>query len=204
MLRAVIILLGIAPLVHAVEPKIIAEGEWSKPASDNRGRALRGRLLIGEKRISAERREFVVYIELQDASQSIGRTLKLFCDLGRHDFRPEYKGGLRVQLRDKDKQPVKSAPQAFSGGVPASEWINLPPDGTIRLRTSPWGIHRPGAMAIAPELGTLWIIGDDDPKEYFLSGTFTIDPTKDQAPREDENIWRGTIEFPAVRIVRKK
>jgi hypothetical protein len=205
MVRAVVVLLAVASLGRAAEPKVIAEGEWSKPVADNRGRAVRGRLVLCEKRFSAERREVAVYVELQEASQAIGRTLKLFCDLGRYDFRSEYKGGLRCELRDKKGNPVKSSPFPFSGAVPASEWMSLPPDATIRLRASPFGIHRPGAMALAPDVATLWMIGDDDANEYRLSGTFTIDPAADRvAPAEAEQVWRGTIELPAVKIVNKK
>jgi hypothetical protein len=204
MLRALVVLLALGSLAQAKPPTILAEGDWSKPVGDNRGREVRGRLVLGEKRVSAERREIIVYVELQEVSDSIGWTLRLFCDVGRHDFRPEYKGGLRCELRDKDKQLIKPTSYPFGGGVPQSEWVSLPPDATIRLRTTPFGIHRPGAMAISPELGTMWVIGDDDSKEYFLSGTFSIDPTKDQAKSEGEQVWRGTIELPAVKIVNKK
>lgn len=204
MMRALAVMVVFASLGQAAEKRVIAEGEWSKPVADNRGRALRGRLVLGEQRISAERREIVVYVELQDASKAIGNTMRLFCDMGRHDFRPEYKGGLRCELRDKDGKPVKSTPFPFGGGgVPKSEWVNLPPDATIRLRATPFGIHRPGAMAICPDLATLWVIGDDDANEYGLSGTFTIDPPADGAAGE-EHVWRGTIELPAVKIVNKK
>jgi hypothetical protein len=205
MLRAALVLLVVVPPCRAAEPKVVAEGEWSKPTADNRGRAVRGRLVLAERRISPERREVAVYVELQDASEAIGNTLQLYCDLGRHDFRPEYKPGLHCELRDNDGKPVKTTPFPFSGAVPKSEWISLPPDATIRLRASPFGIHRPGATAICPDLATLWVIGDDDANEYRLSGTFTIDPPADKVAGGDtEHIWGGTIEFPAVKTVSKK
>jgi hypothetical protein len=181
-------------------PKVIAAGDWSKPVADRDGDAVRGRLVLCEKVRGDDRREVAVYVELQDARESIGGPLRLFCDLGRTDFRPEYKGGLRCELRGKDKRPVKPTPYAFSGAVPKSEWVTLPTDATIRLRSSPFGIHRPKAMAISPDLSTLWVIGDDDANEYFLSGTFTAGR---DAPGED-HVWRGTIELPAVRIVNKR
>lgn len=185
-------------------PKVIAAGEWSKPVSDSRGRAVRGRLVLCQKVVSAERREVAVYVELQDARESVGGSLRLFCDFGRTDFRPEYKGGLRCELRDKDRRPVKSAPFPFSGAVPASEWVTLPSDATIRLRASPFSIHRPKAMAISPDVGSLWVISDDDSDEYFLSGTFTVDPAADRIPRGENPVWRGTIALPAVRIVNRR
>jgi hypothetical protein len=190
---------------HASEgPKIIAAGDWSKPVIDNRGDALRGRLVVCEKMVAADRREAAVYIELQDARSSIGGSMRLFCDLGRTDFRPEYKGGLRCELHDRNGKLVPATGYPFSGGVPKSEWVTLPTDATIRLRTTPFGIHRPGALAISPEANQLWVIADNDPNEYFLSGTFTIAPTADQTPPGDEHAWRGTIVFPPARIVNKR
>jgi hypothetical protein len=185
-------------------PTVIATGDWSKPVADSRGRPVRGRLVLCAKPVSDERREVAVYVELQDASDSIGETVQLFCDLGRTDFRPEYKGGLRCELRDKDKRPVKSTSFPFSGAVPQSEWVTLPSHATIRLRASPFGIHRPGRTAIAPDANTLWVIGDDDENEYFLSGTFTVDPAAERKPPGAGHVWRGTIDFPAVRIVNQR
>lgn len=182
-------------------PKVIAAGEWSKPVADHRGYAIRGRLVLCEKVIAEDRREVAVYVELQDACDFIGESMRIFCDLGKHDFRPEYKGGLQYELRDKDKQVKAGEPFAFSGGTPKSQWITLPTDGTIRLRATPFGIHRPGALVICPDLGNLWIIQDDDPGEYFLSGTFTVEPAKDQIPEGDGHVWRGTLELPPMKIV---
>lgn len=135
----------------AETPKIIAAGEWSKPVSDTRGCAVSGRLVICEKQIGDDRREAVVYVELRDASETVGRSMQLFCDMGKTDFRPEYKGGLQCELQDKDKRSVKTTPFPFSGAVPRSQWVTLPSDATIRLRSSPFGIHRPKA------LGSVWL-----------------------------------------------
>jgi hypothetical protein len=185
----------------AVGPKLIAAGEWSKPVADTRGFSVRGRLVLCEKRVSDDRREVAVYVELQDASEFIGSPMRLFCDFGKTDFGPEYKGGLQCELQDKDKKPVNETPFAFSGAVPKSEWVTLPSDATIRVRASPFGIHRARAMAIAPDLGKLWVIGDDDPNEYFLSGTFTVDPATGRNTIQEPHVWRGTIVLPTVRIV---
>lgn len=205
---AVIVIWALGGSGQAVDPpKVIAEGDWSKPVADNRGRAVRGRLVLCEKVVSADRREVAVYVELQDASESVGGSMRLFCDFGRTDFRPEYKGGLRCELRDKDKRPVRSPPPPFGGGgggVPSSEWVTLPSDATIRLRASPFGTHRPKAMAVSPDPSSLWVIGDDDANEYFLSGTFTVDPDAGRKTIEEPHIWRGTIALPAVRIVNQQ
>jgi hypothetical protein len=59
-------------------------------------------------------------------------------------------------------------------------------------------------MAIAPDASTLWVIGDDDANEYFLSGTFAVEPAADRKPPGEEHVWRGTIDLPAVRIVNQR
>jgi hypothetical protein len=182
-------------------PKEVAAGAWSKPVADSRGYAIRGRLVLCEKRAGDGRREVAVYVELQDASESAGGSMRLFCDMGKTDLRPEYKGGLQCELRDREKKPVKPTSYPFSGAVPKSDWVTLPSDATIRLRASPFGVHRAKAMAISPEPGKLWVIGDDDQSEYFLSGKFTVDPTAGRDSVEDPHIWRGKIDLPAVRIV---
>ena len=204
-LTTALVLWALGGSSQAADPsKVIAEGEWSKPVADTRGFALRGRLVLCEKRVSDDRREVAVYVELQDACDAVGSGMRLFCDLGKNDFRPEYKGGLQCELRDKDKRPVLSTGYPFSGAVPKSEWVTLPSDATIRLRASPFGIHRPKAMAISPQLNQLWVIVDDDSNEYFLSGTFAVDPDVGRKTIEDPHVWRGTIVLPAVRIVNQR
>jgi hypothetical protein len=186
----------------AEPPKVFATGEWSKPVADKVGRALRGRLVLCEQPRGDDRRHAALYVELQDASDAIGPTMRLYCDMGKHDFRDSYKGGLDCELRDKNGQPVKTTPFPFGGAVPKSEWVLLPPDATIRLRATPFGISRVKAKAICPHLGKLWVIADDDPNEYFLSGTFTVDPPDGPVAANNEHIWMGTITLPAMRIAK--
>jgi hypothetical protein len=182
-------------------PRVIASGEWSKPVADSRGYALRGRLVICEQQ-RGDRRETPVYVELQDACEFIGQSMRLYCDMGKHDFRPEYKGGLNCELRDKDDKPVEPTSFPFGGATPISQWVTLPKDATIRLRATPFGISRDKALSICPHLGKLWVIADDDPNDYSLSGTFTIDPAEALTPADlgNDHIWRGTLELPAVKL----
>jgi hypothetical protein len=182
-------------------PKEIAFGAWSKPVLDTRGYAVRGRLVLCEHRRSEERRDIVVYVELQDASDFVGSSVQLYCDMGRHDFRPEHKSGLECALKDKNGRPVEGKGFPFGGAVPMSQWVRLPKDASIRLRATPFGIYRPGAMAICPHLGVLWVIDDGDPNVYTLSGAFTIEPSPDNKPPIDEHVWRGTITLPEVKVV---
>lgn len=188
----------------AEPPKVLATGDWSKAVADSRGRAVRGRLVLCEKPCGDRRRETPVYVELQDASDSVGGSLRIYCDFGKTDFRPEYKGGLRCELRDKDRRLVPSTSYPFSGAIPKSEWVTLPSDATLRLRSSPFGIHRHGAMAISPDVSSLWVIAEDAPAEYFLSGTFTVDPAADRVPKGEDHVWRGVLDLPAVRLAQPR
>ncbi|MCI0361493.1 MAG: hypothetical protein L0211_23670 [Planctomycetaceae bacterium] len=190
-----------APAAAADAPKVIAAGEWSKPVADKLGKTLRGRLVLCEKVIDADRRDVIVCIELQEASDSYHPEFQVYCELDRHDFRPEYKGGLQCKMLDKDKHEIPSEPFAFSGGVPGSVWMSFPKDTTIRLRTTPYGIRRDGGMAICPYLSGMWTVTDDDPNHYFLTGTFTVNPAAELKPPGDGHVWRGTIELPPMQIV---
>jgi hypothetical protein len=198
-------LLYCADVARADGPKIIASGEWSKAVADRDGYSLRGRLVLCESVVSADRREVAVYVELQDACDFVGHGMQLYCEVSKTDFRPEFKRGLTCELRDKAGKLIE--PQGFpiGGGVPRNEWVKLPVDATICLRTTPFGIHRPGALAICPGLGGMWVIHDGDRQEYQLSGTFTIDPPDDQKPPVDaQHVWRGTLELPPAKIVSRK
>jgi len=191
----------VAPASAADGPTVFALSDWSKPVADKDGYALRGRLVLCEKVVSEDRREVAVYIELQDASDFIGHGMQLWCEVAKHDFRPEYKSGLHCEMTSKDGKRIESEGFAFGGGVPKNQWVSLPVDSTVRLRTTPFGIHREGALAICPHLGGMWIIPDDDKTEYRLSGTFTIDPAADQKPPDtDLHVWRGTLTFPPMQI----
>lgn len=197
--------LGVHSTVPAAEaPEVLAVGAWSKPVADSRGFAVRGRLVICEKPRTDGRRETPIYVELQDARDSVGGETLLYCEMSRNDFRPEYKRGLHCELRDSDGKLAAATGFPFGGRVPQSQWVSLPSDGTFRLRATPFGIHREKALALCPHLGALWTISEDDPKEYFLSGTFGINPADDVAPPSKEHVWRGTIELPPVKIVGKR
>ena len=185
----------------ATVPKVIASGEWSKSVVDEGRYAVQGRLILCEKLVSHDRREVVLYVELRDATSSVGRSMRLYCDMGRTDFRPENRSGLQCELKDRSHRAVESAAIAFGGAVPLSQWVTLPSDATIRLRASPFGIHHSQGMAISPHLGTVWVIGDDDSNEYTLSGMFAIIPPKNSVSPSDDHVWTGTIDLPPVRIV---
>ena len=196
---------GLCRCTSAAEPlNIVAEGEWSEPVSDNGGGALRGRLVVGRKHRGENRSEWPIYVELQDASEAVGRTKRLFCEMRRSDSGPENRAGLSCELRDQQGQLIEPVGYPFGGAVPMSQWVALPSDSTIRLRASPFGVSRPDGLALTPHLGALWFISDDDPHEYSLSGMFTIIPSGDEPalddPGKSDDIWGGTLVLPAVKI----
>ncbi|MFO0869728.1 MAG: hypothetical protein U0935_12420 [Pirellulales bacterium] len=199
-------LAGLGVVVGAVNvrgepPRERAVGPWSRPVSDSRGYALRGRLVMAERQREEGLREVAVYVELQDASEHVGGTMRVFCDLGKTDFREPAKSGLHCELRGPDKRPVPSTTVLFSGAVPSSQWVLLPSDSTIRLRASPFGLYRRDSLMIASSLGSQWEIPADDRREYSLSGTFTVDPEEGRTTIQDPHIWRGTLDLPALTIV---
>jgi hypothetical protein len=190
----------LAPTAHtAPVPRVLAEGAWSKAVADSRGYALRGRLVVTETQKAPDSREAAVFVELQDASDFVGSTMRVYSDFRIPPPGPAGGAGLKCELLDRNKKPVASEPVPFGGGVPAPQWVNLPSQATIRLRASPFGIHRPGAMVLCPQLGSYWTLRDDDPHEYFLSATLTVEGP---APPEGaaEHVWRGTIVLPSLRV----
>jgi hypothetical protein len=203
----VVLFLSSAAFGHADQAaRVIATGDWSKAVKDNADYALRGRLVLGERRIvvgGRERYEIITYIELQDASEASGRSMRVFCDLGKTDFRPENNSGLKFELLDKDNHPVSSPHYAFSGGAPSSQWITLPADATIRLRTSPFGVTDATGLAIAPDMSNLWVLQSHDSTEYSLEATFTVDLSKIVGPENtstNDHVWHGTIMLPPLRV----
>jgi len=191
----------VGPKEDLRRPILVAEGNWSRPVSDSQGYALRGRLVLYEKNIAKEKREVIVYVELQDASDFTGNSIRVFCAMGKSDFRVENTEGLTCVLRDSNNRSPRSQAFAFSGGIPQSEWLTLPRDGTLRVRASPFGIWRPKAMAISPQANQLWVIRDGDSSEYFLSGKFCIERNAEQNATGDPHVWRGTIDLPPMKIV---
>jgi len=202
-LIAVLILVAAGHVWAAEPPKVIAEGEWSKPVSDPLAYALRGRLVICEKSLGGDVLEFPVYVELQDVSEAIGPGMQIYCAMGDADDRPGSKSGLNCEMRDKDKKIVKHTDYPFGGQTPRSEWVKLPSEATIRLRATPFQVGRAKVMGITPDLGHLWLIPEGDPNDYFLSGTFTVAPADKDLEKDGSHIWRGELVLPPVRLKNK-
>ena len=122
-----------------------------------------------------------------------------------HDFRREYKGGLNCDLFDLQGKPVSQRMSAFGGRCPASQWITLPYDSTVRLRANCFGIRSPkeGGLVL-PFPGKEWFIQPTDTNTYFLSATFTaiapINHVSDEVKHAVNVVWDGTLIFPQMQI----
>lgn len=181
-------------------PSAELAGDWSESVTDSRGYSLRGRLLLVDKVGHNGHRESVLFVELQDTCQFIGHGIKVFCDMGKTDLRPEYHGGLNCELLDRNNQPVKTASFSFGGAVPRSEWVKLPVDASIRIRATPFGLRRDNARVICPHLGAMWVIENTDKHEYVLKGTFEVQPQEGKGIDESLHAWTGKLVLPPIRI----
>lgn len=181
----------------ATDTNVIAVSDWSEPVADNRGYALRARLVIAYT--GHTDRDTGVYVELQDASGHVGGSMAVYFD-----------GGLNCELRDAEGKVVPQSPFAFSGACPNSCWIMMPSDSTVRLRANCFGIGKPQGDGLAISVpGKYWVIPADDTREYFLSGSLTVIPPKDRVSFPDftgldVQVWRGTLTFPKMKISVKR
>lgn len=180
-------------------PEIV--GAWSESITDSRSYSLRGRLVLVNKTGRNGHMETVLFVEVQDTCTFIGNGMRVYCDMGKTDFRPEYQGGLNCELLDKNNQLVKTASFPFGGAVPISEWIKLPVDASIRVRATPFGLRRDNARVICPHLGAMWMIENSDKGEYLLKATFTVLPRDEKNANEPLHIWSGKLVLPPIRIL---
>jgi len=189
--------------ILVMHPGISTElaGAWSESVSDSRGYSLRGRLVLVDKAGRNGHPETVMFVELQDTCTFIGNGMSIYCDMGKTDFRPEYQGGLNCELLDKSNQQVKKASFPFGGAVPASEWVKLPVDASIRVRATPFGLRRDNARVICPNLGAMWVVENSDKDEYLLKATFTVLPRDEKNASESLHAWSGKLVLPPIRIM---
>ncbi len=181
----------------ALESKLLAVGPWSEPVGyreiGRHGCSVRGRLLICEGYSSAytgKMPETQVYLELQNVSSGVGDPIELYCDV---------RNGLRCQLLDAKGRPAP-APPTFNGGFPGACWTTLPYDATVRLRAS-WyghGTQAGGGLRI-PVFHELEVPAGAT-NDYFLSGTFTVDPPTNHVLSPSQEIWVGTLVLPSFKM----
>ena len=208
-----LILLASLHCCFGEEPKVIAISDWTKPIDGcndffNSGNCatIRGRMVILQGHFPGDASELLstmVYVELQNLGL---RPTEIYFDAEHgHDFRREYKGGLNCDLFDLQGKPVSQRMSAFGGRCPASQWITLPYDSTVRLRANCFGIRSPkeGGLVL-PFPGKEWFIQPTDTNTYFLSATFTaiapINHVSDEVKHAVIVVWDGTLIFPQMQI----
>jgi hypothetical protein len=168
------LLLLICQRCFAVEDtNILAAGDWSKPVDGSHGDTLRGRLLLGE---SPKNNSPAIYLELQDCGQGWANDMDVYCNMNPG-------GGCHLNFSDASGQPVRMKGGGFGGGMPGKSWITLPADATVRLRISAYATFSYASM-----------------NDYFISGTFTIDPPADHL---GDNVFQGTLNLPPLKIPAK-
>ena len=184
----------------AEDPKVIAVSEWSKPV-ESHDRFLRARWLLLEGRSRAYAgpgNEVLLYLELENANSAWGAPLRVHFDAAK---------GLQFDVVDADGKPVPPSPTFGSGGDVGPGWITIPYDSTVRLRANPGGWGKPADAALAlplrPMQGRYWLFRESPANDCFLKGNLTISPpSEDTIEHRDD--WRGTLEFPAKKLVFKK
>lgn len=190
----------VAILPQQDEPKVIAASEWCQPA-ESHDRALRARWLLLEGRSRAfagPGQELLLYVELENANSAWGEPLRVYFDPAK---------GLEFDVVDHEGKSVPASPTFGSGGDVAAAWITVPYDSSVRLRANPGGYGKPADVAIAlplrPRNGQMWQFQTSPESDYFVTGKLVIaPPTDDTIEHRDD--WRGTLEFPPVRLDFKK
>ena len=163
---------------------LLAAGEWSQPVSDGHDHNLRGRILVylyGQSPAS-------VCLEIQDAMETNRNPIRIYCDEWR---------GIRFQLRDANGAPadkLRLIETIIMRPAPPSIWATLPAGGLLRLDP----IDNRGYPASRDLEIAGWIIPAGDKHPYFLSATLSPPPANSIPYNSD--VWRGTLEFPAVKL----
>ncbi len=187
---------------------ILAAGAWSDPVADSGGYAIRGRLLLCEtpQHRGPAGSDTAVYLELQEWSDFVARTLQIYCDMEGDaaiapHFKAIHKAGCRWELRDGLGRRVKESPFGFSGAGPGTDWMALPCDASVRLRASLFGGGRleNGSLGLALP-SHYWVVPARSTNEYFLSATFTVDPPTNSFNPLEHQVWRGSLVLPGVKI----
>lgn len=123
-------------------PKIVAAGEWSKPVTDDRGYAVRGRLMLCEKMLAKDRPDLAVYVELQDATESIGAICGCSATWGSTTSAPSIKKGSSANCgtRPANRSCRPRSPSAArSPGRSGSPFPATEQFASVRVRSASFG-----------------------------------------------------------------
>ena len=174
--------------VTAIEPTIT--GNWSEPVG-----GVRGRLLFGEDAKFDGMRIAVIYLELQNVSD-MASPKYIFHKLG---------PVITTELFDAAGQSIPQSGGITDMMLPPAYEIALPSDSTIRFRVSLSGFV-PLLWKTPKDGGLLIVMGDNNwfipitqPGDYFLSGTFTVDPPAEK-PGYPPRLWKGALKLPQLKI----
>jgi hypothetical protein len=178
---------GLAMVARGDGGWFVAVGEWSALVE-----GLRGRLVIAQKYPHGDVNyiETRVYVEFENSSaaDSPTDTIDLYFD----------PTGLTCELVDAAGQAVPQGPGFLDRGRPGGYWVTLPFDATMRLRVNPSGQGDTRNVGLLiPLWNASWLVPARGAGEYFLSGTFVVNPPMALARG---NVWRGTLVFPKLKV----
>jgi hypothetical protein len=182
------------------DTNLVVSSAWSDPVQINYI-PIRARMLIYEGYPPDVGGSMVkVYVELQNIARTVDRKARIYFDINK---------ALRWEILDVTAKPVPRARRAggsWGGPMPTPTWLTLPPDCTVRLRSSliPGRRDKYGlSLAIGGLLGPRWDFPPNDTNEYFISATVVIDPPTNSLSAgitTDASVWEGTLTIPKVKL----
>lgn len=171
-----------------IDPSVM--GDWSETVN-----GLRGRLVSSENVGSNGKGKAVIYLELQNVSDVLN-PMEIYIDTSHSP--------LHFELKDASgmSPTLPKGNYATDEWIPNSFWLHLPMDSTLRFRVSrkgPFSYPNVGLAIAVP--GNFWIIPNDASKNYFLSASFSINPSFD---KDHFHAWKGYFKIPQVKIFTAK
>ncbi len=146
------------------DTNLLAVGDWSESVND-RGHWLRGRLLVYDDQGESASGHARIYLELQHVFHGAWNGSIDFY------FDPGFRGDdLHFELRDAFDKPLPRDVVSVAGVGPASSWVTLPCDSTVRLRADMATLgSEPNSKELAIFVNTgHWTIHGNATNEFFF------------------------------------
>lgn len=175
-----------SPSATSPSRTVIADVGWSQPVNGIKARLSfeKGDLFVGT-RITR------VFLELRNVTDNANPLY--------FSFSPVF---MTTRLFDAAGKPVPVSGTSCSIMMLPPYNVCLPHNSSVKLDVTlvGWGVP-PNQRAIVGSCGGPWVIGKNDPADYWLGGTFKSEmPEKDKLPDSLFDVWQGTIEIPKARV----